>query len=81
MTSLPALARWFDEWALLTFQNGTTGPLVELAGIASNDSPGIKVGRFTLSRISRVRFRIGDMGSGKIEKQLQCGTFEPGSDV
>jgi len=44
-------------------------------------SPGIKVGHFTVSRISRVRFRIGDLGRGTTENQLQCGSFEPGSDV
>ena len=43
-------------------------------------SPGIKVGRFTDRAISPFRCRIGDLGRCKMEKQLQCGTFEPGSD-
>ena len=40
-------------------------------------SPGHKVGRFTLSRISPFRLGIGDLGRCKMEKQLQCGTFGP----
>ena len=47
----------------------------------TNYSPGIKVGPFTVSRIPPFRLRFGNVGSGKIEKQLQCGSFEPGADV
>ena len=33
------------------------------------------------SQVSPLRLGIGDLGSGKVEQQLRCGTFEPGGDV
>jgi len=48
---------------------------------AESYSPGIKVGLFTVSRIPPFRLRFGNVGNGKIEKQPQCGSFEPGDDV
>ena len=48
------------------------------ASIRLSYSPDIKVGRFTVSRKSRVDSESAIWAEAK---PLQCGTFEPGSDV
>jgi hypothetical protein len=43
--------------------------------------PGIKVGLVADFAISHFRYQIGDLGRCKMDKQLQCGISELGSDV